>query len=96
MAERTANRVDEVLPQVPVASWVLTLTYRLRYRLAWDHALCCAVLGVHARGPLAFYARSARSHGPRCTCSSTTGFRARYLADQDAAMPGLALGAHPY
>ncbi len=43
--------------------WVLTLPYRLRYRLAWDHALCRAVLGVYARGLLAFYARTARAHG---------------------------------
>ena len=39
--------------------------YRLPYRLAWDHALCRAVLGVNARGLLAFYARTARSHGIR-------------------------------
>jgi hypothetical protein len=63
MAERAAHLVDEVLPHVPVRQWVLTLPYRLRYRLAWDHALCRAVLGVYARALLAFYMRSARSHG---------------------------------
>jgi len=63
MAERAAYLVDEVLPQVPVRQWVLTLPYRLRYRLAWDHALGRAVLGVYARVLLAFYARTARSHG---------------------------------
>jgi hypothetical protein len=63
MAERAAYLVDEVLPRVPVRQWVLTLPYRLRYRLAWDHALCRAVLGVSARVRLAFYARTARSHG---------------------------------
>ena len=34
--------------------WVLTLPYRLRYALAWDHRLCRAVLGVFiedAEGP---------------------------------------------
>jgi hypothetical protein len=50
---------------VPVRQWVLTLPYRLRYRLARDHALCRAVLGVYARTLLAFYARTARSHGIR-------------------------------
>jgi hypothetical protein len=65
MAERAASIVDEVLPRVPVRQWVLTLPYRLRYRLAWDHALCRAVLGVYARGLLACYARTARSHGIR-------------------------------
>jgi hypothetical protein len=52
-----------VLPRLPVRQWVLTLPYRLRYRLAWDHALCHAVLSVYACGLLAFYARTARSHG---------------------------------
>jgi hypothetical protein len=65
MAERAAYLVDEVLPRVPVRQWVLTLPYRLRYRLAWDHALCRAVLGVFARALLAFYKRSARAHGIR-------------------------------
>jgi hypothetical protein len=63
MAERAAYLVDEVLPRVPVRQWVLTLPYRLRYRLAWDHVLCRAVLGVYARVLLAFYVRTARSHG---------------------------------
>jgi len=54
-----------VLPHVPVRQWVLTLPYRLRYRVAWDHELCRAVLGVYARGLLAFYARAARSRGIR-------------------------------
>ena len=63
MAEHAASLVDEVLPRVPVRQWVLTLPYRLRYRLAWDHALCRAVLGVYVRTLLAFYARTARPHG---------------------------------
>jgi len=46
-----------------VRQWVLSLPYRLRYRLAWDHALCRAVLGVYVRTLLAFYARTARLHG---------------------------------
>jgi putative transposase len=65
MAERAAYLVDEVLPPVPVRQWVLTLPYRLRYRLAWDHALCRAVLGIYARVLLAFYARSAHAQGVR-------------------------------
>ncbi len=73
MAERAAYLVDELLSPTPVRQWVLTLLYRLRYRLAWDHALCRAVLGMYARGLLAFYVRAARSHGiPGVTgsCSS--------------------------
>src|SRR5262245_46109621 len=63
MAEHAATLVDDLLPQVPVRQWVLTLPYRLRYRLAWDHALCRAVLGVFARTLLAFYARTAQARG---------------------------------
>jgi hypothetical protein len=48
MTERAAHLVEAVLPRVPVRQWVLTLPYRLRYRLAWDHGLARAVLGVYA------------------------------------------------
>ncbi len=71
MAERAAFLVDQVLPRVPVRQWVLTLPYRLRYRLAWDHALCRAVLGAYARALLAFYARAARAHGIRDSQTGT-------------------------
>jgi hypothetical protein len=43
MAERAAHLVDDVFPVVPVRQWVLSLPHRLRYVLAWDHALCRAV-----------------------------------------------------
>jgi len=36
--------VEAVLPAVPVRQWVRTVPHRLRYRLAFDHALCRAVL----------------------------------------------------
>ena len=42
--EQAAHLVDHVLPPVPVRQWVLTLPYRLRYLLAWNHGLCRAVL----------------------------------------------------
>jgi hypothetical protein len=50
MAESAARLVDEVLPRVPVRQWVLSLPFRLRYLLAWDHALVRAVLGVVGGG----------------------------------------------
>jgi len=28
-----------VLPRVPVRQWVLTVPYRLRYQMAWNHGL---------------------------------------------------------
>ncbi len=65
MTERAAHLVDEVLPQVPVRQWVLTVPYRLRYQMAWDHALSRAVLGVYARVVLDLYARGARERGSR-------------------------------
>jgi hypothetical protein len=52
-----------VLPAVPVRQWVLTVPHRLRYRLAFDHALCRAVLGVFIRAVLAWYRRR-----PACWC----------------------------
>ena len=63
MAERTADLVDNVLADVPVRQWVLTLPFRLRYRLAFDHDLCRAVVGVYVRALLGFRCRRARKAG---------------------------------
>jgi hypothetical protein len=59
MTEHAGQLVETVLPRVPVRQWVLTLPYRLRYRLVWDHGVTRAVLGVCARAPRA--ARKART-----------------------------------
>ena len=55
--------MDAVLPFVPVRQWVLTVPHRLPYRLAFDHTLCRAVLGVFARVVLRWYRRRARRAG---------------------------------
>src|SRR4029434_3794137 len=55
--------VDHVLPDVPIRQWVLSLPYRLRYLLAWDHDLCRAVVSVHARAVLGFLRARARRDG---------------------------------
>jgi len=60
MAERAAHLVDHVFPDVPVRQWVLSLPYRLRYRLAWDHDLCRAVVAVSMRAVLGWLRRRAR------------------------------------
>ena len=60
MTERAVYLVDDVLPHVPVRQWVLTLPYRLRYLLAWDHGLTRAVLAVYTQTLLEFYRRQAR------------------------------------
>jgi hypothetical protein len=62
MTELAAHLVDAVLPRVPVRQWVLTVPYRLRYQMAWNHGLSRAVLGVYAR-LLDVYARGARERG---------------------------------
>jgi hypothetical protein len=63
MTERAAHLIDAVLPWVPVRQWVLTVPYRLRYRMAFDHGLSRAVLGVFAGVLLGAYARDARARG---------------------------------
>src|SRR5437867_524309 len=65
MTECAARLVDAVLPRVPVRQWVLSLPYRLRYLLAWHHALARAVLAVFVRVLLGFQRHRARLYGPR-------------------------------
>jgi len=48
-----------------VRQWVLSLPYRLRYLLAWDHALARAVLGVYVRVLLGFQRHRARRYAAR-------------------------------
>lgn len=63
MTERAAHLVDYVFPDVPVRQWVLTLPSRVRYALAWDHALCRAVVAVFVRAVQGWYQRQARRTG---------------------------------
>jgi hypothetical protein len=63
MTERAAHLVDHVFPDVPVRQWVLSLPYRLRYRLAWDHDLCRAVVAVFVRAVLRCLRARARDDG---------------------------------
>lgn len=65
-----AHLLDHVFPSVPVRQWVLSLPHRIRYLLAWDHALCRAVVGVYMRTVLGFLRRRARRLGVR---KSSTG-----------------------
>ena len=65
MTERAAHLVDHVLPRAPVRQWVLSLPFELRYRLAWDHRLCCAVLAVYTRALQGFYRGRASASGHR-------------------------------
>jgi transposase-like zinc-binding protein len=63
MTDRAAHLIDRVFPAVPVRQWVLTLPPRLRYRLAWDHALCRAVVAVYMRAIAGWLRDRARRRG---------------------------------
>ena len=65
MTERAAHLVEYVFPEVPVRQWVLTLPPRVRYVLAWDHALCRAVVSVYMRAVLGWSRQQARARGVR-------------------------------
>ena len=65
MTERAAHLVDQALPRAPVRQWVLSLPFELRYRLAWDHRLCRAVLAVYTRALRGFYRKRAKASGHR-------------------------------
>ena len=56
-------RAPWLLPWMPVRQWVLTVPYRLRYQMAWNHGLSRAVLRVYTRVLLDVYARGARECG---------------------------------
>jgi hypothetical protein len=68
MAERAAHLLDHVFPDVPVRQWVLSLPYRLRYQLAWDHDVCRAVVGVLLRAVFRVLGDRARDDASRCSC----------------------------
>jgi hypothetical protein len=74
MADTAAHLVDQVLPEVPMRQWVLSLPFALRYRLAYDAALTSAVLGVFVRAVLAALRRRARKlwSVPRGQCGAIT------------------------
>jgi hypothetical protein len=49
MVDTAARLVDEVLPDVPVRQFVLSLPFEIRYRVAWDGKLICGILAVFLR-----------------------------------------------
>ena len=63
MNERTAHLIDHVFPDVPVRQWVLSLPYRLRYQLAWDHDACRAVVAVFLRAVFGLLRARGRDRG---------------------------------
>jgi hypothetical protein len=63
MTERAAHLLDHVFPDVPVRQWVLSLPYRLRYQLAWNHDLCRGIVAVFVHAVLGFLRARARDGG---------------------------------
>jgi Transposase zinc-binding domain/Putative transposase len=63
MTDVAAHLTDHVGPLVPVRQFVLSFPHALRYRLAYDHDRCTAVLRIFMRTVLAFYRRRARERG---------------------------------
>jgi hypothetical protein len=63
MAERAAHLLDHVFPDVPVRQWVLSLPYRMRYQLAWNHDVCRGVVALLLRAVLGFLRARARDTG---------------------------------
>ena len=63
MTERAAHLLDHVFPDVPVRQWVLSLPYRLRYQLAWNHDACRGVVAVFVSAVLGFLRARARDGG---------------------------------
>ena len=78
MAERAAHLVDHVLPDAPIRQWVLSLPFRLRYLLAWDHDLCRALVAVYVRTVLGFLRRRARDAGIANGCGGAVAIIQRF------------------
>ena len=57
MTEVAAHLVDEVIPEVPIRQWVLSLPYDLRYMLAWNLEMRKAVFAALQRAVDAHYRR---------------------------------------
>jgi len=76
MNDTAAHLVDRVLPEVPVRQWVMSFPHGLRYRLAYDGALCSAVLREFTRTVFCALRRRARGELPiparQMRCGSVT------------------------
>ncbi len=62
MAEKAAQLTDHVIPEVPVRQWVLSLPYKIRYRLAYDKDACTIALRAFVRTVFTDLRRRAKHH----------------------------------
>ena len=73
MVDTAARLADQVLPPVPVRQWVLSLPFKIRYRLAYDGKLIATLLAVFLRAVSGWYRRQARARGfTDVRCGSVT------------------------
>jgi hypothetical protein len=59
MADTAAHLVDRVFPWVPARQWVLSLPFKLRYRMAYDSGLMGDILNIFIRSVFAALRRRA-------------------------------------
>ena len=74
MSDTAAHLVDSVFPWVPVRQWVLSLPFKLRYRMAYDSELMADILNIFVRSVFGELRRRAReSLGlKRAQCGAVT------------------------
>ena len=78
MSHSAAHLVDRVFPEVPVRQYVLSLSFALRIRLAFDQTLCSQLLHIFSRSVIASLRRRARKTlaatrlhcGPCASCNA--------------------------
>jgi len=63
MADTAAFLIDEVLPDVAVRQWVLSLPHRIRLLCAYDPEVCRAIRSVFVRAVSNAYLRQVRHRG---------------------------------
>ena len=94
-ARRAAPLVDHVFPKRPYAAGVLSPPQRLRYVLAWDHALYRAVTGVSVRAVLGSLCRRARQAGVPGRTGGAVAIIQRFGAALNLNVPGLSRWTGP-
>jgi hypothetical protein len=60
MSDTAAHLVDRVFPWVPTRQWVLSLPFKLRYRMAYDSDLMRDILNIFVHAVFTELRRRAR------------------------------------
>jgi DNA-directed RNA polymerase subunit RPC12/RpoP len=78
MMALTRHVLNATLPHVPMRQWVLSLPHALRYRVAYDQALCTAIHRLLAGALRRRLRRLARQRGVRAAETGSVTFVQRY------------------